>query len=79
MRYWAGIRAAAGVAEEQVDAATVGQALAELRRRHDARFGEVLSVCSLLVDGDPVGARDPGSVYLVGGELLDCLPPFAGG
>lgn len=79
VRYWAGIRAAAGVAQEQVVATTVAEALALVRARHDHRFAEVLAVCSLLVDGDPVGARDALSVPLVGGGLLDCLPPFAGG
>lgn len=79
VRYWAGARAAAGIAQEQVVAATVAEALELVRARHHDRFTQVLAVCSLLVDGDPVGTRDPGSVSLGGGELLDCLPPFAGG
>jgi len=79
VRYWAGARAAAGIAQEQVTAGTVAEALTQVRGRHDERFTQVLAVCSLLLDGDPVGTRDPGSVSLGGGELLDCLPPFAGG
>ena len=79
VRYWAGIRAAAGVSQETVAAVTVAAALEEVRGRHDERFAQVLTVCSLLVDGRPVGVRDVGSVALVGGEQLDCLPPFAGG
>ena len=79
MRYWAGVRAAAGTEQEQVHASDVAGALQQVRARHDDRFARVLAVCSLLVDGDPVGLRDPATVPLVGGELLDCLPPYAGG
>ena len=78
VRYWAAIKEAAGTAEELVDAPTLAAALAELRSRHDERFGEVLDRCSLLLDGEQVGGRDPETVPLSGGEL-DCLPPFAGG
>ncbi len=81
VRYWAVARAAAGIAQGQVLAATVAEALELVRARHHDRFTQVLAVCSLLVDGDPVGPREPGSVSFGGGggELLDCLPPFAGG
>lgn len=79
VRYWAAIRAAAGSAQEQVAAGTVAQALDEVLGRHDGRFAQVLSVCSLVLDGDPVGGRDRASLRLVDGALLDCLPPFAGG
>ncbi|MDP9183799.1 MAG: MoaD/ThiS family protein, partial [Actinomycetota bacterium] len=47
MRYWAGLKQAAGIAEEQVEASTLASALATVRARHDARFGEVLGRCSL--------------------------------
>ena len=79
VRYWAAIKEAAHVAEEQVAAPTLAALLAEVRQRHDARFGQVLDRCSLLLDGEQVGTRDPGSVELRGGEVVDCLPPFAGG
>ncbi len=79
IRYWAGARAAAGVAEEQTSATTLEQALVLARAVRDDRFGQVLQVCSFLVDGDPVGARSHGDVPLVDGGLLDVLPPFAGG
>jgi sulfur carrier protein ThiS len=39
----------------------------------------VLAVCSYVVDGDPVGARDHAEVPLAAGGLVDVLPPFAGG
>jgi len=79
VRYWASIRAAAGTAQEQVDAGTVAGALEQVRARHDERFAQVLSVCSLVLDGDPVGGRERADVPLADGALLDCLPPFAGG
>lgn len=79
IRYWAALKQAAGVAEEQVDAPSLAAALEEVRGRHDARFAQVLSRCSLLVDGEQVGSRDPGSVGLEDVQQIDCLPPFAGG
>lgn len=77
VRYWAGLKEAAGTAEDQVEATTLREALAAVRALHDARFAEVLARCSLLVDGLQVGARDPADVHLTGD--VDCLPPFAGG
>ncbi len=79
LRYWAAIRAAAGVAEETTSAATLAEALDEVRGRHDDRFTTVLARCSFVVDGDPVGGRDHARIELSDGGLVDCLPPFAGG
>jgi molybdopterin converting factor small subunit len=79
VRYFAAIKEAAGVAHEQVAAATVAELLAELRTRHGGRFAEVLERCSLLLDGAQLAGRDVATIPLYGGEELDCLPPFAGG
>ncbi len=79
LRYWAAARAAAGVAEETTSASTLAEALLLARAARDDRFGRVLEVCSFVVDGEPVGARDHGSVALADGGLVDVLPPFAGG
>ena len=79
IRYWAAARAAAGVAEEQTSAATLAEALLLARSVRDDRFGQVLGVCSFVVDGDPVGSRDHAEVRLAGTSLVDVLPPFAGG
>ena len=79
LRYWAAIRAAAGVAEETTSARDLAAALEEARARHDERFTTVLARCSFVVDGDPVGGRDHAAAALTDGALVDCLPPFAGG
>ena len=79
LRYWAAARAAAGVAEETTSAATLAEALLLARAARDDRFGRVLEVCSFVVDGEPVGARDHTRVQLADGGLVDVLPPFAGG
>lgn len=78
VRYWAGLKEAAGVAQDEVEATTLGEALELVRARHDERFARVLSVCSVLVDGAATGSRDPAQIALRDG-LVDCLPPFAGG
>jgi len=79
VRYWAAARAAAGTRSDDVDAATLADALATVRGRHDDRLAAVLAVCSFVLDGEPVGVRDHAQVPLSGVELVDVLPPFAGG
>ena len=81
IRYWAGARAAAGVADEVVEARTVADALAAARAAHadEPRFAAILSVCSFLLAEAPVGTRDLADVAVVDGDILDVLPPFAGG
>lgn len=79
LRYFAAIRAEAGAGEEQVGGSTLAQALAAARDGRGDRFTAVLSVCSFLVDGAPVGVRDHESVRLEPDSTVDCLPPFAGG
>ena len=81
MRYWAAIRSAAGVAEEQVEASTLAEVHDEILRRHadSTRFSDVLGICSTLVGSTPVGAREPAEVRLSAGDTVELLPPFAGG
>lgn len=79
LRYFAAIRAEAGVSEEQVTGSTLQEVLATARDARGARFAEVLGVCSFLVDGDPVGGREHEHVQVGAGSTVDCLPPFAGG
>ncbi|MEZ0094589.1 MoaD/ThiS family protein [Streptacidiphilus sp. EB129] len=81
IRYWAAAKAEAGTGEEPYRAATLQQALDAARQRHADRpgFARVLSLCSFLVDGDPVGTRDHAGVALAEGGTVEVLPPFAGG
>jgi molybdopterin converting factor small subunit len=79
IRYWAAARAAAGVAEEPYDAATLEEALTAAAAARGAEFGRVLQRSSFLIDGAPVGTRDPEVVRLPDGGTVEVLPPFAGG
>jgi molybdopterin synthase sulfur carrier subunit len=81
LRYWASLRAAAGLTEESVEADTLADALAQARVRHGdvPRFAAVLSVCSAIVDGAPTGLRDHAEFELADGSVVELLPPFAGG
>jgi sulfur-carrier protein len=76
LRYWAGLRAAAGMAEEEAPGRTVAEVLDAARARHDDRFTAVLAHCSVLLDGTQV--HDP-EQPVTAGTVLDCLPPYAGG
>lgn len=80
LRYFAAVRAAAGVETEPYrGAATLAEALEQARAGHDDRFTTVLARCSFLVDEQPVGGRPHDTVLLGEGAVIDCLPPFAGG
>jgi molybdopterin synthase sulfur carrier subunit len=92
MRYWAAARDAAGVAEQRVTADTLEAALeAALKaglgggdqaggeRAGGERLAAVFRRSSFLVDGNPVGLRAADSVLLADGNVIEVLPPFAGG
>jgi molybdopterin synthase sulfur carrier subunit len=82
VRYWAGARAAAGVAEERFAApATLAGLLDEVVARHLDRPGlkDVVGACSVLVGDRPVSSADPADVALRPGDTVELLPPFAGG
>jgi sulfur-carrier protein len=79
VRYWASAREAAGVEEEVHEASTVAGLLDAARVGRDAHFAAVLARSSLLVDGQAIGRRDPASVLLLEGVVVEVLPPFAGG
>ncbi|GAB3582039.1 MoaD/ThiS family protein [Calidifontibacter terrae] len=74
VRYWAGAKAAAGVAEEAVEASSVGAAIALAVERHPA-LSQVVPLCALLIDGRRVDA----ATELPAQAVLEILPPFAGG
>ena len=74
VRYWAGARVAAGRDDENVTAGSARELVASLSARTPA-LAPVLELSSLLVDGLVV--RD--DVALADGQVVEVLPPFAGG
>ena len=80
MRYWAAAKEAAGVAEQRLTADTLATALAQAVETEGAeRLRAVLARSSFLIDGDPVGLRAADSIVLRDGNVIEVLPPFAGG
>jgi molybdopterin synthase sulfur carrier subunit len=75
VRYFAGARAAAGTAEEKVDAPTLEALLARVGADRP-KLATVLTACSFLVDGLACHDR---SAALPESGTVDVLPPFAGG
>jgi molybdopterin converting factor small subunit len=75
IRYWAAAKSAAGVAEEQLDATSLDDALAQAVATRGAGLERVLARCSFLVDG----VRADRSAALPEGGTVEVLPPFAGG
>ena len=76
VRYFAGARAAAGLAEERTDAASLQELLDLIGTAHGPGLRRVLGAASYLVDG--VSVQDP-AYRLPAGATVDVLPPFAGG
>ncbi len=74
--YFAGARAAAGIASQTCDANTVNELLLLLAAEHGVALARILDVASLLVDGTI--ARD-NAANLTDGQTVEVLPPFAGG
>src|SRR6478752_5502709 len=90
VRYWAGARAAAGTAEDvwETDGTSGGTSgelsLAEvvalvLERHPGEQMARTVGVCSVLLGDRPVRTQDPGSVVVRPGDVVELLPPFAGG
>ncbi|WP_241834818.1 MoaD/ThiS family protein [Pseudofrankia asymbiotica] len=79
VRYWAAARDAAGVAEERLMAETLAAVIEAAVDRHGPRLAEVLTRCSFLIDEKPAGRRDPATLALRPGSVVEALPPFAGG
>ncbi len=75
VRYWAGARAAAGVAEESLaGVTTVGELVGRLAASRPA-LEPILPVCSVLVEGRASSGID----VVPAGAVVEVLPPFAGG
>jgi sulfur-carrier protein len=80
MRYWAAAKDAAGVPEQQLTADTLAAALsAAAEISGGSQLRAVLDRSSFLIDGNPVGRRAADSVVLDDGNVIEVLPPFAGG
>lgn len=79
VRYWAAARAEAGRDCDQAHPGTLAQVLAEVGERHGERFRQVMKVCSVMVGDQPVGTRDHAGVVVGAGDVIELLPPFAGG
>ena len=79
LHYWAGAKAAAGVAVETVEADTVAAAL-ELAssRRADPHYDRVVRASTVLL-GEVVAHPDDLTRPLDGPVRVEILPPFAGG
>jgi molybdopterin synthase sulfur carrier subunit len=75
IRYWAAAKSAAGVAEDQVEADTLDEALRLAVASRGVALERVLARCSFLVDG----VRADRTAALPSGGTIEVLPPFAGG
>ncbi|MBD2757936.1 MoaD/ThiS family protein [Yimella sp. cx-573] len=74
IRYWAGAKAAAGVESEVVEADSVTAALQQVTAARPA-LGLVVPHCAVLVGG----RRVEGDHTVAPDDVIELLPPFAGG
>jgi molybdopterin synthase sulfur carrier subunit len=75
VRYFAGAAQAAGTEAEQLAARTVGELRTLMLAAHGDELAQVLGRCSILVDG----VRSEDSAPIAPSDVVDVLPPFAGG
>ena len=78
VRYFAAARTAADAETENVRVAegTTVRALLDQLAARNAKLAQVLQRCSFLCDG--IAVRDE-ALNLSDGQIIDVLPPFAGG
>lgn len=76
LRYFAAAAEAAGTQQEQIEGCDVAAVLAVAVQAHGAPLAHVMRHSSLLLDGRFVADR---ATPLAAGDVLDVLPPFAGG
>ncbi len=83
VHYWASARAAAGVASDQMSVTgslTLAEVVAEAVSRHPGgRLSDVLGACSVLIGDLPVSGANRDLVRVEPGQVVEFLPPFAGG
>lgn len=75
VRFYAAARSAAGVAEMPATPSTVKELVAQLRER-SPELDRIIPQCSILIN--EVANHEP-SAELLDGDVVDFLPPFAGG
>jgi len=79
LHYWAGAKAAAGVAEEEIEARSVAEALQfACHQRSDPHFDRIVNASSVLIDGRTAHQEDLDQP-LTKPVQVEVLPPFAGG
>ena len=86
VRYWAGARAAAGTAEDVLETDPTGGELSladvigrVLELHPGEQMARTVGVCSVLLGDQPVRSQDPTAVVVRPGQVVELLPPFAGG
>ena len=83
VRYWAGARAAAGTAEDVLETTgelSLADVVARVLERHPGeQMARTVGVCSVLLGDQPVRTQDPDAVVVRPGDVVELLPPFAGG
>jgi molybdopterin synthase sulfur carrier subunit len=84
VRYWAAAKSAAGVDSDFLpvtEPTTLDVVLARVFALHKDRpkLYDVVAVCSVLVGDRPVGGYEPEEVTVKPGDVIELLPPFAGG
>lgn len=75
LRLFAQAREAAGTSSADIEGSTVGDVLAEARRRYGERLGRVLDHSAVWLNGSPAAAGDA----VRPGDEVAVLPPVSGG
>jgi molybdopterin synthase sulfur carrier subunit len=75
LRLFASAREAAGTGRAEVPGRTVTEVLDAARAAYGPAFGQILGLCRVWVNGDPVA----GATEVHAGDEVAVLPPVSGG
>ena len=75
IRYFAAAAEAAGTPAEELAGSTIAELRARMLVAHGAELERVVARCAILV----AGVRSDDTTAVAPGDVVDVLPPFAGG
>lgn len=79
VRLFAVLREAARIAEDEIEAPTVGALVEEAKRRYGSIFSESLSYSNIAVNGTLINDLQGEETALAAGDEVAFLPPVSGG
>jgi len=79
LRLFAALREAAGASSDEIEKPDLATFLDEARRRYGPEFARSLEFASVMVNREPVDAKQASTIALNANDEVALLPPVSGG